>query len=102
MAGYNKSYILQLMNRPAHVTRGDVFDDLGFSKADAAELKRKARILSALLKHIRERNYTPAKLARILKSQPDTRNILGGRISKLSLEKLLLCAQLLNVEIKLR
>jgi predicted XRE-type DNA-binding protein len=52
------------MNRPSHVTRTDVFDDLGFSKAEAAALKIKAKILTALLGRIRQAAIYPGPACR--------------------------------------
>ena len=40
------------MTRPAHITKGDVLDDLGFSRAQASALKIKASIVEALLAEI--------------------------------------------------
>lgn len=85
--------------KASHITRGDVFDDLGFSPAEASALKVKARILSALLERIREKHHTQAQLARILDDyQPNISNLLNGKISKMSIEKLLSYAQKLNLE----
>ena len=86
-------------NRPGHVTKGDAFDDLHFSKAEAASLKIKARILSALLKQVRQQRYTQARLAEFLGDyQPNVSNLLNGKISKMSIEKLLIYAHRLNLD----
>ena len=89
------------MNSPAHITRGDVFDELGFSSADALVLKAKARILSALLERIRERKYSQRQLSRLLDDEPaNVKKLLGGKISSMSMEKLLKYAQRLNLEME--
>jgi hypothetical protein len=36
-------------NRPSHTTKGNIFDDLGFSPDDAITLKIKAKILAHCL-----------------------------------------------------
>ena len=85
-------------NKPGHVTKADIFDDLNFSPAEAASLKIKARILSALLKQIRQQRHTQAKLAEILNDyQPNISNLLNGKISRMSIEKLLAYAHRLNL-----
>jgi predicted XRE-type DNA-binding protein len=85
-------------NRPRHVTRGDIFDDLNFSPDEAASLKIKAEILDALLKQVRQRRYTQAKLAEILGDyQPNISNLLNGKISRMSIEKLLAYAHRLDL-----
>lgn len=90
-------------NKASHITRGDVFDDLGFSPAEASALKIKARILSALLKRIREKRYTQMQLARILNDyQPNISNLVNGKISKMSIEKLLSYAQRMNLETEIK
>jgi predicted XRE-type DNA-binding protein len=86
-------------NRPRHITKGNAFEDLGFSGPEAAALKVKAKILSALLERIRQHRYTQARLAQILDDyQPNISNLLNGKISKMSIEKLLCYAQRLNLE----
>jgi predicted XRE-type DNA-binding protein len=85
-------------NSPSHVTRTDVFDDLKFSQAEAAALKIKATILTSLLERIRQERYTQAKLAEILDDyQPNISNLLNGKISRMSIEKLLAYAHHLNL-----
>ena len=86
-------------NKPSHVTKDNVFEDLGFSKEDAAALKIKAGILSALLDHIRRRRYTQKQLAGLLgEYQPNISNLLNGKISTMSIEKLLNYAHRLNMD----
>jgi predicted XRE-type DNA-binding protein len=77
-------------NRPSHVTRGDVFDDLGFSHSEASALKIKADLLDAILQEIKDRGYTQRELVEILDEyQPAVSNLMRGKIAKVSLEKLL-------------
>jgi len=81
------------------MTKTDVFDDLNFPPAEAASLKIKARILSALLKQVRQQRYTQARLAEVLEDyQPNVSNLLNGKISKMSIEKLLIYAHCLNLD----
>lgn len=77
-------------NRPTHIVKGNVFDVLGFSASEASALKVKAEIWSAILEHIRVTGYTQAQLVEILDEyQPSVSNLLKGRISQVSIEKLL-------------
>jgi predicted XRE-type DNA-binding protein len=86
------------MSKPSHVTRTDIFDDLQFSQSDATTLKIKAKILSALLKRIQQQRFTQTKLSEILDDyQPNISNLLNGKISKMSIEKLLNYAHRLNL-----
>lgn len=78
------------MNKPAHITKGDVLDDLGFSRSEASSLKVKATIVEAILAEIERRGFTQRDLVDVLDEyQPNVSNLLNGRISKVSIEKLL-------------
>jgi predicted XRE-type DNA-binding protein len=90
-------------SKPGHVTTGDIFDDLGFSKEDTLEAKIKADIWQALIQHIESNTLTQAQLATVLKAhQPDVSNLLKGKISRFSITKLLQFAGRLNLEAKIR
>ena len=51
-------------NRPTHVTRGNVLDDLGFTPEQATVLKFKASLYQAILKHAKK--YSARQLQIIL------------------------------------
>ncbi|HZU43790.1 MAG TPA: helix-turn-helix transcriptional regulator [Terriglobales bacterium] len=77
-------------NKPSHVTKGDIFDDLGLPRSEASALKVKATLLDAILREIEERKYTQAELVEILDEyQPSISNLVRGKIATMSLEKLL-------------
>jgi predicted XRE-type DNA-binding protein len=86
-------------NRPTHIVKGNVFDVLGFSASEASALKVKAEIWSAILERIRATGYTQAQLVEILDEyQPSVSNLLKGRISQVSIEKLLRYADRLHLQ----
>ncbi len=86
-------------NKPAHIVKGNIFDALGFSASEASALKVKAEILSAILEHVRAEGYTQAQLVEMLDEyQPSVSNLLKGRISQVSIEKLLRYADRLHLE----
>lgn len=86
-------------NKPAHIVKGNIFDALGFSASEASALKIKAEILSAILEHVRTEGYTQAQLVDILDEyQPSVSNLLKGRISQVSIEKLLRYADRLHLQ----
>lgn len=86
-------------NKPAHIVKGNIFDALGFSASEASTLKIKAEILSAVLEHVRVKGYTQAELVEILDEyQPSVSNLLKGRISQVSIEKLLRYADRLHLQ----
>ena len=62
-------------------------------------MKVKAEILSAILEHVRSEGYTQAELVHLLDEyQPSVSNLLKGRISQVSIEKLLRYADRLRLE----
>lgn len=79
----------QKRNSP-HMTKGSVLDDLGFSAAEALEIKVKADIYRELMKHIEGCSLTQEQLGSILGiHQPDVSHLRNGRISKFSVGKLI-------------
>lgn len=88
-----------MANKPTHITRGDILDHLGFSRSEASALKVKATIVEAILAEIDRRGLTQRELVDILDEyQPNISNLLHGRISNVSIEKLLTYADRLRIE----
>ena len=86
-------------NKPPHVTRGNVFDDLRFSPERATALKFKAELYQAILKYAN--NYSQKQLQVILgEPQPRVSELLNGKIAKKSVDKLLYYAGRLGIEAK--
>ena len=89
----------RLASRPAHVTRGSVLDDLGFSPEDATALKFKAELYQAILKCAKK--YSQKELQVILgEPQPRVSELLNGKIAYKSVDKLLHYAGRLGIEAK--
>jgi len=90
-------------NAVTHVTRDDVFDDLGFSRSEAAVLKIKADLLDAIRNEIERRGYTRRQLTDILDEyHPAVSNLLRGSIDQVSIEKLLRYADRLGMRARLK
>ena len=94
-------------SKSSHVTKGSVFDDLGFSEEESSALKVKAQLYQKLLKLIERRKYTPRTLEKLLdQPQPRVSELLSGKVSKMSIEKLLSYLDKLggqvNVEVKFK
>jgi predicted XRE-type DNA-binding protein len=69
------------------------------STQEASALKIKAEILSAILEHVRAKGYSQAQLVDILDEyQPSVSNLLKGRVSQVSIEKLLRYADRLHLQ----
>jgi len=86
-------------NQPSHKTRGDILDDLGLSPSEASALKIKATLLDAILREIERHGYTQSQLVKILDEyQPMVSNLTRGKITKVSVEKLLTYSDRLNMK----
>ena len=86
-------------NKPKHVTRGNVLDDLGFSPEQATALKFKAELYQAVLKYARK--YSQKELQVILgEPQPRVSELLNGKIANKSVDKLLYYAGRMGIEAK--
>lgn len=74
-------------------------DDLGFSRSESSVLKLKAELLDAILDEVRRKGYGQHELVDILDEyQPNVSNLLHGKISKVSIEKLLTYADRLGLK----
>jgi len=87
-------------NEPTHITRDNVFLDIGFPPEKALALKFKAKILIAILDEVKRRKYRQSQLVRILdEHQPVVSNLLRGKITQMSIEKLLIYADRLGLSL---
>jgi len=83
----------------SHVTKGRVFDDLGFNAVESAALELRTDIYSAIMKVIQKRGYKPRDIEKTLDvPQPRVSELLTGKISKMSLEKLITYAARLGLK----
>jgi predicted XRE-type DNA-binding protein len=84
---------------------GSVLDELGLGRQGALELKLKAALHQNILQLIKRRKYSARDLERILRiQQPRVSELTRGKLSTLSVARLLLYADLLGAkaEVKLR
>jgi predicted XRE-type DNA-binding protein len=89
-------------NKPSYISKGNVIDDLGFSPEEAAAVKLKASLHAEILRVVEKRKLKARQLEKILdQPQPRISELLGGKISKMSAEKLAGYLSRLGVEIKI-
>ena len=84
---------------------GSVLDELGLNRQGALELKLKVALHQNILQLIKRRRYSARDLERILHiQQPRVSELTRGKLSTLSVARLLLYADLLGAktEIKLK
>lgn len=71
------------------VTRGSVFDHLGFDPAEAENLRLRAELMRAIEAHVTRSGLSQAEAAKVFGvSQPRLNDLLRGRIGKFSLDAL--------------
>ncbi len=76
--------------KASHVSKGNVLDDLGFSKDVGAVVKMKSDLLNKIISIVQKRKYTSRQLEKVLdQPQPRVSELLNGKMSKLSIERLL-------------
>jgi len=78
--------------------KSNVFEQVGFSREEAASLKIKSELHSQIIKAIKRRGYTQADLQKRLdESQPRISDLMTGKISKFSLETFINYAEVLGL-----
>jgi len=89
-------------SKPNHVSTGNVIDDLGFSPEEAAAIKLKVSLHAEILRVVEKRKLKARELEKILdQPQPRISELLNGKISKMSAEKLAGYLSRLGVEIRI-
>jgi len=84
-------------HKPTQMTQGNVLDDLGFSPEQATALKFKAELYQAILRVAKK--YSQKELQIILREpQPRVSELLNGKITNKSVDKLLYYAGRLGIE----
>lgn len=82
---------------------GSVLDELGLARQAALELKLKAALHQDLLQLVKRRGYKARDLERILQiQQPRVSELMRGKLSTLSVARLLLYADLLGAKAEVR
>ena len=72
-----------------HVTKGSVFNDLGFNEAEAENLKIRAALMHAIEKYIEDNKLTQATAAKLMGVyQPRMSDLLQGKIDKFTIDML--------------
>ena len=89
-------------DKPIYISKGNVIDDLGFSPEEAAAIKLKASLHAEILRVVAKRKLRSRDLEKILdQPQPRISELLNGKISKMSAEKLAGYLSRLGIEIKI-
>ena len=74
---------------PVYKSSGNVFADLGFTPAEAAELTVKSRLISAIGETVERRKLTQQEAARRCGTdQPTLSKVLRGRMESVTIDRL--------------
>lgn len=88
---------------PVHKSSGNVFADIGFSPAEAAELTAKSRLISAIGETIKRRKLTQSEAARRCGTdQPTLSKVLRGRMESVTIDRLATWLMALGRTIEIR
>lgn len=72
-----------------HVTKGSVFEDLGFDQADAVNLKIRAALMNAIEEQLEKKELTQAQAAKLLGvSQPRISDLKRGKMHLFTIDVL--------------
>ncbi len=86
-----------------HITRGNVLEELNMGEQETLELKLKADLHQDILKLIKRNKITPRQLEKLFDiPQPRVSELLRGKLSLLSVSKLLYYAHLLGAHADVR
>lgn len=82
-------------SKPVHVSRGNVFGDLGFSPEEAAvlrketQLRMKTQLHIEIMRAIEKQKLTPRQLEKVLDvPQPRVSELTSGKISRMTADLL--------------
>ena len=76
-------------NKPTHVSRGSLFEDLGFSPEEAAILRMKTQLHIEIMRAIEKQRLTPRQLEQVLDvPQPRVSELVTGKISRMTADLL--------------
>lgn len=85
-----------------HITKGSIFDDLGFNHIEAENLKIRAGLMRAIEREIIKKKLTQAKAAKLLGvTQPRISNLMSGKIQLFTIDILINMLIKLNVQVSL-
>lgn len=91
------------IQKPGFISKGNVLDDLGFSKELAVAIKMKSDLHIKIISIVEQRKYSARQLEVIFnKPQPRVSELLRGKLSTMSIEKLLEYLECLGGEVSLK
>jgi predicted XRE-type DNA-binding protein len=88
------------INKPEHITTGNVMEDLGFSAEEIREIEIQHDLWAPIRDEIKRRKLTQTMVAEILQiHQPDASLLMRGQIARFSITRLLQFADRLKLAV---
>ena len=85
-----------------HITKGSIFDDLGFDEAESENLKIRASLMRVIEKYIQDHKLTQQAAAKLMGVyQPRISDLLQGKIDKFTIDMLVNMLSKAHVSISL-
>ena len=82
---------------------GNVFKDLGFSGAEAENLKIRSELMIQIIKYVKNHKLTQIKAAeRLGIDQPRINKLLNGHVELFTIDKLVTMLVNINIKVKLK
>jgi predicted XRE-type DNA-binding protein len=82
----------------AKAVTGNVFEQVGFSPEESVALKMRVELHSDIVRVIKQKNYSQARLAEIFDTdQPRISNLMRGKLASFNLETLVRYADTLGM-----
>jgi predicted XRE-type DNA-binding protein len=94
-----------MKNQNSIIIQGNdnIFEDLGFEKSEAANLKIRADLMLALKEYIQSQGWTQEQAAEFFaETQPRISNLINGEISRFSIDKLINMLARAGMEVKVK
>ena len=87
----------------SRVSRGNVFEDIGFSPEEAVILRMKTQLHIEIMRAIEKKRLTPRQLEKVLDvPQPRVSELLNGKISRMTADLLAKYLYRLGREIEMK
>lgn len=87
----------------ATLKEGNIFEDLGFDKAEAANLLLRAELMVMVKKYIEKNKLTQSQAAKKMKvDQPRINKLLKGKINLFTIDMLVQMLERVNIQIRLK
>jgi len=89
MPDYSRREMRKNGINPSHVSRGNVFEDLGFSPEEAAILRMKTQLHIEIMRAVEKKGLSPRQLEKVLDvPQPRVSELINGKISRMTADLL--------------